>query len=213
MERRAVLKVLGAAAVAGACRTDGADGGAAPAAEPTPIQGPAGTPSDPDLLKPKIWWQKQLTAAELTTLAALCDTIIPADGKSPSASGVGVPDYINEWASAPYDWAREGLARIRKGFAWLDAEGTRRFGKGFVELSPEQRGRIAADICYLPRAKPEHREPAQFFDQVRDLTATGFYTTREGMQDLGYVGNVALPRFDAPPAEVLRHLGLKAEDR
>ena len=179
-----------------------------PPASPRPATGPRGTPSDPDLIHPTIWWTKQLTTAELATLAALCDTIIPADEQSPSASAVGVTDYINEWASAPYDWARDGQASIRKGLAWLDVEAGRRFGKPFASLAPEERNRIADDICYLPRAKPEHREAASFFDQVRDLTATGFYTTTEGMKDLGYVGNVPLDRFDGPPPEVLRHLKL-----
>jgi len=175
---------------------------------PTAPTGPRGTPSDPDLIHPRIWWDKQLTQAELVTLAALTDTIIPADGTSPSASAVGVPDYINEWASAPYDWAREGIATIRSGLAWLDEESGRRFAKAFAAIDQSERNAIADDICFLPRAKPEHQEAARFFDMIRDLTATGFYTTEEGMRDLGYVGNVPLDRFDGPPQEVLERLGL-----
>jgi len=175
---------------------------------PTAATGPRGTPSDPDLIHPRIWWDKQLTQAELVTLAALTDTIIPADGTSPSASAVGVPDYIDEWASAPYDWAREGIVKIRSGLAWLDEESGRRFGKAFAAVDQADRNAIADDICFLPRAKPEHQEAARFFDMIRDLTATGFYTTAEGMRDLGYVGNVPLDRFDGPPREVLERLGL-----
>ena len=188
----------------------GSAGCASPATpEPsTPVSGPRGTPTDPDLLNPVVTWPMQLTQSELMTLAALCDTIIPADDVSPGASAVGVPGYINEWASAPYDWARDGLARLRAGFEWLDAEGDRRFGAPFAALTDDQRNAIADDICYLQRAKPEHQDAARFFDMVRDLTATGFYTTREGMQDIGYVGNTPLDRFDGPPPEVLRHLGL-----
>lgn len=208
VSRRQVLRTLAAGAalpiVGGA---SGCADSPAPA-DPAPASGPRGTPSDPDLISPRIWWTRQLTGAELATLAALCDTIIPADEVSPSASAVGVPDYIDEWASAPYDWAREGLAQLRNGFAWLDAEGGRRFGKPFAALAPGERDAIAADISYLPRARPEHQEAARFFDMVRDLTATGFYTTREGMRDIGYVGNTPLDRFDGPPPEVRRHLGL-----
>lgn len=204
-------EVLGAAAAAGAALPLLGAAGCKPAGPPdqaAPAAGPRGTPSDPDLIRPRIWWSRQLGAEELATLAALCDTIIPADERSPAASAVGVPAFIDEWASAPYDWAREGLARLRAGFAWLDAEGARRFGRPFAQLTPAERDRIAGDICYLPRARPEHQEAARFFDLVRDLTATGFYTTREGMADIGYVGNTPLDQPPVPPPEVLRRLGL-----
>lgn len=206
MDRREVLKTLGLSAalpiLSGSC---------APHTEAPPQPapgGPAGTPSDPDLLRPKIWWDKLLTPPELVTLSALCDLIIPADEKSPSASQVGVPDFINEWASAPFDYQRGALVRLRGGLAWLNTEATTRFGKPFAALSEGEKAQIADDICFASRARPELEAAAQFFDFVRDLTATGFYTTREGMKDLQYIGNMALPRYDGPPAEVLKHLGL-----
>jgi hypothetical protein len=208
LSRRDALRMLAASATlpilsgsAGCASPESAD-------PPVPASGPRGTPTDPDLLRPIVSWPKQLTQSELVSLAALCDTIIPADDVSPSASAVGVPGYIDEWASAPYDWARDGLAQLRSGLAWLDGESARRFGSPFAALAGDQRNAIAEDICYLPRAKPEHQEVARFFDMVRDLTATGFYTTVEGMRDIGYVGNTPLDRFDGPPPEVLRRLGL-----
>jgi hypothetical protein len=77
-----------------------------------------------------------------------------------------------------------------------------------VDLSPAQKAAICDDICYLPRAKPAFQEAAKFFATFRDLTAGGFYTTPAGSKDLRYIGNVALERFDGPPAEVLRKVGL-----
>ncbi len=205
MERRDLVKVLGLAAtlpVLSGCEKP-------PLETPAPpTRGPAGTPSDPDLLRPAAGWEKVLTQPELATLSVLCDVIIPADERSPSASQVGVPDFINEWASAPYEYQRGGLVRLRGGLAWLDAEAGRRFDKAFAALAEGERNQIAEDICYAPRARPEFQAAAQFFDFVRDLTATGFYTTTEGMKDLQYIGNVALPKYDGPPAEVLKHLGL-----
>ena len=179
-----------------------------PAATPAPRVGPRGTPTDPDLLHPKKDWPRKLSPSELATLTVLVDTIIPADAKSPSASAVGVPAWINEYVSAPYDGQMRDLIRVRGGLAWLNVESTKRFGKGFRALSAAERAQICDDICYLPKAKPEHQSAARFFDLVRDLTAVGFYTTDAGMKDLGYIGNVALPRWDGPPPEVLRHLGL-----
>jgi len=172
------------------------------------LTGPRGTLSDPDLLHPRAPWPRKLSARELATLAVLCDTIIPADAKSPSASAVGVPAYINEYVSAPYDGQMRDLVRVRGGLAWLNTESLERFGKGFTALTADQRTQICDDICYLPKARPEFQAAARFFDLVRDLTATGFYTTDAGMRDIQYIGNVALPRFDGPPPEVLKHLGL-----
>ncbi|MEO8450020.1 MAG: gluconate 2-dehydrogenase subunit 3 family protein [Gemmatimonadota bacterium] len=208
--RRDVLKAagLGGLALPILDRTARLVEGRKPEVVQLPAEGPRGTPTDPDLIHPKIWWEKVLSAEELVTLVALCDLIIPADHKSPSASQVGVPDYINEWASAPYEWAREGLTRIRDGLAWLNTESERRFGRAFAGLGAPEQTAIADDICYQPKAKPELLAAARFFDLIRDLSSTGFYTTREGMKDLGYIGNVPMPRWDGPPPEVLKHLGL-----
>ncbi|MFN8571203.1 MAG: gluconate 2-dehydrogenase subunit 3 family protein [Gemmatimonadaceae bacterium] len=178
------------------------------AAPLAPASGPRGTVSDPDLQRPVANWPRKLTSAELVTLTALCDMIIPADSKSPSASAVGVPAYVNEYVSCPREYYQKVLVQVRGGLVWLNVESDRRFGRPFARLTNAERTQICDDICYVPRAKPEFQAAARFFDIVRDLTAEGFYTTDAGMKDIGYVGNVALPRFDGPPPEVLKHLGL-----
>ena len=186
---------------------------AAPAAM-TPAQpaslmsGPRGTASDPDLLRPKKDWPRKLNAGELTTLVALCDMIIPADAKSPSASTVGAPAYINEYVSAPLDGSARDLVRVRGGIVWLNLESQKRFSRAFSRLTNVEKTQICDDICYVPKAKPEFIVGARFFSLVRNLTATAFYTTDEGMKDIGYVGNIALPKWDPPPPAVLKHLGL-----
>ncbi len=222
MDRREALKVI-ATAAAGAALVDGltpsitdaqqpAPAGPRPRALPNapvpPKSGPRGTATDPDLIKPTANWPRLLSATEMTTLAALCDMIIPADDKSPSASAVGAHRYINEYVSAPYDWAERALVRVRGGLAWLDVESQRRFTRRFTALTLAERTRICDDICFLPKATPEFQAAARFFDQIRDLTASGFYTTDAGMKDLQYIGNVPLAKFEGPSPEVLRHLGL-----
>ena len=92
-------------------------------------KGPRGTPSDPVLQVAKADWPNKLQLRELATLSALCDMIIPADAKSPAASAVGAPAYINEWASRP--GGETSLVRVRGGLAWLDRESNARFGKRF----------------------------------------------------------------------------------
>ena len=168
---------------------------------------------DPDLINPVLRWDKVLTEDEREGLAVLCDTILPDDDVSPAASEVGAHDYIDEWVSAPYDFGRQDLVLVRGGLVWLDQESARRFGEGrrFRDLTQDERHAICDDICWLETAAPEHRQAARFFAKVRDLTATAFYTTPEGMDDLGYVGNVALAEWGPPPPEVLRHLGLEAD--
>jgi hypothetical protein len=139
-------------------------------------------------------------------LSALCDTIIPADERSPAASKVGAPDYINEYVSAP---GRENnLVQVRGGIIWINGESIARFGKPYHQLSDAERTAICDDICYVPKAKPGNVAGAMFFDRVRDLTASAFYTTPEGWKDLGYIGNVAMPKFEGPPVELLKQLGL-----
>jgi hypothetical protein len=182
---------------------------ATPAQQPArPRVGPRGDAWDPDLIHPRPGtWARKLSSGELITLAALCDTIIPADSRSPSASAVGVPAWINEYVS--FENNQNALVRVRGGLVWLNLESNRRFGRPFVRLTQSERAQICDDICYTARAKPEFRTAALFFDQVRDLTAVGFYTTREGMQDLGYIGNVALPRFPEVSAEIRARLGVE----
>ena len=169
---------------------------------------PTGIGTDPNLHKSIIPWDRVLTERELKTVAVLCDVIIPADDKSPAASAVGVPDFINEWVSAPYPQQVEDREKIRAGLAWIDKESDTRFHKVFAELDEKQIHAICDDICYVPKAKPEHKTAAEFFSKLRNLTAGGFYTTPEGSKDIGYVGNVPMVEFPGPPPEVLKHLGL-----
>lgn len=215
--RRDALKAMAAAAMVPMMPSSVAAVPAAPVVRaPLPMldevqqtkrKGPRGTPSDPVLQVAKADWPNKLQLRELATLSALCDMIIPADAKSPAASTVGAPAYINEWASRPGGDA--SLVRVRGGLAWLDRESQTRFGKRFHLATTAQRTAICDDICYLPKAKPEHQFAAQFFDTIRDQTATAFYTTPQGWKDLGYIGNVAIPKFEGPNAEIRRKIGLE----
>lgn len=172
---------------------------------------PTSIGTDPNLRAKIIPWDRVLTEAEMKTVTALCDVIIPADDKSPAASALGVPDFINEWVSAPYAQQVADREQVRKGLAWLEAEATKRFQAAFSALDEKQQQAICDDLCFVPKAKPEHREAAEFFAKMRNLAAGGFYTTPEGWKDLGYIGNVAMAEFPGPPPEVLAHLGLRAE--
>jgi hypothetical protein len=167
--------------------------------------------TDPDLIKaykPGDFWPLTLTPAQRQTVAALCDVIIPADAKSPSASALGVHDFIDEWISAPYPGNVSDRKMILDGIVWLEAESQKRFGLAFANTIGRQKSAICDDICFVEKAAPEFKEPARFFTRFRNLTAGGFYTTPQGMKDIGYIGNVPLDKFDGPPADLIKKLGL-----
>ena len=176
-----------------------------------PPRAVTGYGTDPNLMKdykPGDLWPLTFTPEQHRTVAALCDVIIPADDKSPSASSLGVPDFIDEWISAPYPGQQADRKEILGGLAWLDTESKERFGKAFADLSQKQMCNICDDICFVPRAKGKYKTAARFFARFRNLSAGGFYTTPQGWKDVQYVGNVALAKFDGPPPEVLKYLNL-----
>jgi hypothetical protein len=153
-------------------------------------------------------WPLTFTAPQRRLAGILADIIIPADQHSPSASAVGVVEFIDEWVSAPYPANLRDRPIVLGGFSWLDGEAARRFGKGFAELGAAERSGICDDICDESRAVTVRRDAARFFALYRDLTAGGFYSTPAGRKDLGYIGNVPLARFDGPPPELLKKLNL-----
>jgi hypothetical protein len=167
--------------------------------------------SDPDLLKrykAGEVWPLVLTPAQRHTVTALCDVIIPADDHSPSASAVGVVDFLDEWVSAPYPRQQHDRTLIEEGLAWLDTESTRRFATEFAAAKLADQAALCDDICDVAKATEPFAGAATFFARFRDLTAGGFYTTPVGFRDIGYMGNVPLRQFEGPPREVLRQLGL-----
>jgi hypothetical protein len=167
--------------------------------------------TDPDLMKyykPGDLWPLTFAKEQRRAVTALCDVIIPADDKSPGAGSLGVPDFIDEWISAPYPEQQADRKEILDGLAWLDQESEKRFGKVFADLNDKQKCNICDDICYVPKAKHKFKTAAHFFAKFRNLTAGGFYTTPQGWKDIQYIGNVALAKFDGPPPEVLKYLNL-----
>ena len=167
--------------------------------------------TDPNLVanyRPGELWPLTFTAAQRRLAGILADIIIPADEHSPSASAVGVVEFIDEWVSAPYPDQRRDRTIVLDGFGWLDAEAARRFGKGFADLDTTQHHGICDDICVESRATTERRAAAHIFALYRDLTGGGFYSSPAGRKDLNYIGNVPLASFEGPPRALLKSLGL-----
>ena len=149
MDRRDAIKWMMAAGAAAALMERELFG--ATAAKPAVGYGP-----DPDLnktYKPGDLWPLTLTPTQRATAVALCDVIIPADAKGPSASSVRVPDFIDEWISAPYPGHDTDKRIITDGLAWLDTEAQKRFQNDFANLVARQKTAICDDICHEPSAK------------------------------------------------------------
>lgn len=145
------------------------------------------------------------TPAELATAAMLADMILPADGRSGSASDAGVPEFMD------FVLAEEmtDTTRIRGGLAWLDHECRGRYSRRFTECTEEERGRLLDDLAWPERAPPSLSQGVHFFTAFRDLTASGFYSSRTGVQDLGYIGNTALREWTGCPEAQLKKLGVE----
>lgn len=166
---------------------------------------------DPDFSKPTTGpWEKLLSAEELKTITVLADIILPKDANGPAASEVGVPDFINDWISAPYDDNREDRETVRGGIGWLNTESFRRNNARFDELANADQLKILDDICDAAKAKPEHQTGARFFKKFRQLCLGGYYTHSSTWKHLGYVGNVTIGGpYPGVPAEIIKKLGLE----
>jgi hypothetical protein len=214
MDRRLAIKWM-LAAGAGALLLDPLSlSAASDTPTETPTWPPTGYGADPNLVKPYKagdYWPLTFTEAQRREAAALCDVIIPAEGAVPSASAVGVADFIDEWVSAPYPTSIADHKVIMEGLGWLEAESVRRFGAGFADATEAQRLALCNDMAQDAPADAGLAAASKFFKRFRNLSATGFFTTPVGMKDLGYVGNVPLARFDGPPADLVAKLGLTGE--
>jgi hypothetical protein len=146
------------------------------------------------------------TPHEFATVTMLADLLIPADERSGGASEAGAPAYIDFALREVEDDAMR-LA-IRGGLAWLDAESGRRFGRTFVDAAPAQRTAILDDIAWPAKTQPALANGAAFLSDLRDLVATAFWSSRTGVRDLQYQGNVAVPERTGCPDAALRKLGV-----
>jgi hypothetical protein len=205
LDRRAAIRWMMAAAALMPVMNHAALGQSGPS-----VPTPGGFGSDPNLGSPgDLPWQRSLTEGQLATLTELVDLILPRVGDSPSASELKVPDFFDEWVSAPYPNQKQDRVLVLSGLEWLDSEAKKRFGKTFKEISTEQQTAICDDICNPSTAKSEFKQASASFARIRDLTMGGYYTTEVGVREVGYVGNMPLPKYDAPPKEVLDRLGVE----
>ena len=144
------------------------------------------------------------TAHEMATITVLANIIIPKDDVSGNASDAKVPEFIEFIVKD----MPEHQVPMRGGLKWLDLQCYQRFEKSFIDSNTSQQISIIDEIAYPKIAKPEMLAGVAFFNRMRSLTASGFYTTEIGIKDIGYVGNVP-NQWEGVPQDVLKHYGME----
>ena len=148
------------------------------------------------------------TKEEMTTIAILADIIIPKDEVSGSATEAKVPDFIEFIVKDMPHYKTP----MRGGLRWLEMQSLNRFEKSFETISASQRLEIIDDIAYPDKAKPGMKQGVAFFNTMRNLTATGFYTSEIGVKDIGYVGNRP-NQWNGVPADVLKQYNIAYSEK
>jgi gluconate 2-dehydrogenase gamma chain len=144
-------------------------------------------------------------AQEWRTVRVLVDDIIPADSRSGSATSAKVPEFMDFILN---DGNENNRTTQRNGLTWLNQESQKRFGKGYADAAPAERHKILDDIAWPARAPAEFRQNVTWFNSFRNLTASGFFSSRVGLRDLNYTGNAALPRWTGASPAMMQKLGL-----
>jgi gluconate 2-dehydrogenase gamma chain len=152
----------------------------------------------------KLQAENFFTQHEMATIILLVDIIIPKDERSGSATDAKVPDFIEFIVK---DEPGHQLP-MRGGLRWLDVKCLNLYQNDFKNCNTQQQLEIVNEIAFPSTAKPEMQPGVSFFNKMRDLTAIGFFTSRIGIEDLGYKGNTPNQWKGVPP-EVLKQYGLE----
>ncbi|WP_212747568.1 gluconate 2-dehydrogenase subunit 3 family protein [Fodinibius saliphilus] len=152
------------------------------------------------------WNSQFFTDHEFETVRQLGNMIIPADKRSGNAEDAGVPQFIDfTMLDRPHY-----QTPIRGGLKWLDVQCQKRFNTTFVDCTELQKKEMLDEIAYPDQAKPEMQQGVNFFNQFRDLVASGFWSSKMGIEDIGYIGNQPSD-WQGCSHEALEHLDLADE--
>ena len=145
------------------------------------------------------------TEQEMELVTALADLIIPADARSGSASDAGVPEFIDFMMTDRPEYQTP----MRGGLAWLNAYSQKQGGSIFMELARDTQREILDTLAWPENAPDELSAGVAFFNSFRDLVASGFWSSKMGVEDLQYQGNVYVQKWTGCPTEVLERLGVE----
>lgn len=202
MDRRKSLKLIVTGAVAApvviaGCNTQ--DKKADTAAKPgEPVFNLDRNPDEIKYEKELLAKDKFFTEHEMSTITLLADIIIPKDEVSGSASDAKVPDFIEFIVKD----MPQHQTPMKGGLRWLDMQCLKKYDKAFKDCTPAQQIELIDQIAYPNKAKPDMMQGVAFFSLMRNLTASGFYTSEIGVKDIGYAGNTP-NQWNGVPDDVL----------
>lgn len=129
------------------------------------------------------------------TLRKLCALIIPPDEKSGGAIEANAPEFIDLLTSENPEFQTQLVGGLR----WLDAYCRNHYHEPFLNCPPAQQKATLDLLAYRKNSTPQISQGISFFSLLRNLTADGFYTSKVGIEDIGYVGNSAWGEFPGCP--------------
>jgi len=150
-----------------------------------------------------VYAPKFFTAAEWRTVGVLADLVIPRDERSGSATDAGVPEFI-DFVMMEYP---DHQVPVRGGLAWLERECRARFGKGFADCGAPEQTALLDEIAHPKRAAAEMSQGVAFFTRFRDLVLSGFWSSKVGVDDLGYLGNRFVAEWKGCPVSARKRAG------
>src|SRR5438045_320286 len=212
MDRRKSLKVMALGTVSGGLLLDACKNA-------DPEAKVKATTNDPTVLAydrmeeekeahKKIVGETFFTPHEMATIALLSDIIIPADEISGSATQAGVPGFIEFMVKDKPEYQTP----MRGGLRWLDLQMSKLYGTSFKDSKSDQQIAMVDAIAYPAKAKPQMKQGVAFFSLVRNLTASGFFSSEMGIKDIGYKGN-SPTQWNGVPDDVLKQYGLAYTDK
>ena len=172
---------------------------------------PLGYGSDPKvagIYKPGDFWPLTLSAKQRRLVTVLADLILPEDELGPAASSLRVPEFIDEWVSAPYPKQQASRKVIVPGLTLMDELSQARFGRNFAELSAHQGTTILDAIIAQKGGEAQLKKAESFLQEFTSVCMGAYYGTPAGWKAIGYVGNTPMASFDGPPIDVLEQVGV-----
>jgi hypothetical protein len=205
IERREILRYIGIASVAAAF-PGFRQWAFACAHDHTPVPAPQTATGD---YKPLFFSAKHYWMVE-----HLAEMIIPEDD-APGAKKAGVAEFIDFMVAnrVPVSTSRdirstqdaiaagnEAQQRFLAGLGWMNAHSHSEFGREFMECTSEQQSALLSELAYKAKFKPATESGRAFFLLMRDYTVVGYYTTKIGLESLGYPGlRTVWPKLPACP--------------
>lgn len=148
------------------------------------------------------------TKEEMATITVLSNIIIPKDDISGSATDAKVPEFIEFMVKD----MPSHQTPLRGGLRWLDLHCLKLYNKTFVSCNSKEQIEVVDSVAYPEKAKKELAQGVAFFNRMRDLVTTGFYTSEIGVKDLDYKGNVP-NQWNGVPEDVLKQYKMAYSER